>query len=139
MATPTDGALPRRREAAWIGDRAQGLHTYELIRDGYLTSLLSRSELALLNEDRQFNAFLRATTENVDADELFYLRTMRRIIQECAQPFFHRKLTLQQLEEDLCLGQKRGIFGAKIQRVILAENHEIRGSHGFFLLGLVQG
>ena len=30
---------------AWIGDRAQGLHTYELVRDGYLLSLLTYDEL----------------------------------------------------------------------------------------------
>jgi hypothetical protein len=86
---------------AWIGDRAQGLHTYELIRDGYLTSLLSRGELDQLREDRQFTAFLRATADTINADQWYYLQAMRRIIQQCDEPYYRRKETLHEVETEL--------------------------------------
>jgi hypothetical protein len=87
--------------AAWIGDRAQGMHTYELIRDGYLTSIMSRSELKQLEEDRQFTAFLRAASQSIDEDQLYYLKTMRRIIQQCEEPYFKRKQSLLQVGTEL--------------------------------------
>ena len=82
---------------AWIGDRAQGLHTDELIRDGYLTSIMSRSELKQLEEDRQFTAFLRAASQSIDEDQLYYLKTMRQIIQDCEEPYYRRKQALLQV------------------------------------------
>jgi hypothetical protein len=115
--------------AAWIGDRAQGLHTYELIRDGYLTSIMSRSELDDLKQDRQFTAFLRAASETVDADQLYYLKTMRRVIQRCDEPYYRRKETLAEIEAELRqLEQTSGypIIAAKFLLSDMARGHRLQ-------------
>jgi len=85
---------------AWRGERAIGLHTYEMVRDGQILSLLTNEE------SKEFIAqgpqrFGRAIQKNIDEDELFYLRTMRKIIEVCRDPYFKRLKTLADIGAEL--------------------------------------
>lgn len=75
---------------AWIGDRALGLHTYEMVRSGELMSLLSREEIEQLAKEGILDELPEAAMRNVNEDELFYLQTMRKIIEACSQPYYAR-------------------------------------------------
>ena len=116
---------------AWIGDRAQGLHTYELIRNGYLTSILSRSELEELKQNRQFTAFLRAVDAGLDADQLYYLKTMRRIIQQCDEPYYRRNVTLREIAaelQELEQTSRYPIIAARLLLDDLARGHRLQAA-----------
>lgn len=97
----------------WIAQRAMGLHTYEIVRDGFLTSLLSEGEIK--NIEKRFNApgrpplypiddFATDRIRNADIDESFYLETMREIIEGCAHPYYQRtkifKKAMKHLENE---------------------------------------
>jgi len=86
---------------AWIGDRAQALHMYEMIRDGHLLSLLTEEELVRHRQNRDLQTFVAAAMRSVDADQHFYLRTMRDIIENCRRPFYQRAAVFQALRRDL--------------------------------------
>ena len=79
----------------WIADRAQALHAYEMIRDGHLTPL-TKSEISRFREAGIMERLL-AVTQRIDGDEYYYLRTMRRVIQECELPYYERRKGLQVL------------------------------------------
>ncbi len=74
----------------WMGERAVGLHTYELVRDGYFLSLLSDAEMAPLRERNILNVTARTALRNVDNDQTFYLQTMRRMVEATAMPYAER-------------------------------------------------
>ena len=84
-------------EDAWIGDRAVGLHTYELIRDGFLLSLLEFREIRQFRDDGTLNELTAAAESSIDSDQYYYLRTMRRIVDSCDRPFYKRKKTLAEI------------------------------------------
>ncbi|MCA9146649.1 MAG: hypothetical protein KDB05_27920 [Planctomycetales bacterium] len=88
---------------AWIGDRAQGMHTYELIRGGYLLSLLSYDELREFRDEIGIEKLAEAVASNIDQDELFYLRTMRDVVDACQKPHFARADVFRQIEANLSL------------------------------------
>ena len=76
---------------AWIGDRAEGLHTYEIVRDGHLLSVLSSQEIVRLRAAGKLRQTLESVREQIDADEAHYLSAMRRLIASCDQPFHARQ------------------------------------------------
>ncbi|MHB0959244.1 MAG: hypothetical protein ACYC0X_23770 [Pirellulaceae bacterium] len=76
---------------AWIGDRAMGLHAYEMVREGQLLSLLTVQEIRKLGQRQEVDAFTQAVTNSLDSDELFYLQSMRSIIDSCSQPYYQRQ------------------------------------------------
>ena len=78
---------------AWIGDRALGLHAYEVVRAGNLEDLLSEEEIGQFQQDGVLKDLLAAASQSVDHDELYYLQTMRKIIDSCSQPY-HTRLPL---------------------------------------------
>lgn len=86
---------------AWIGDRAAGLLIYELVRDGQYLSLLPADEVKRLEEQKIVNVTGRAVMRNIDADQLFYLRATRQMIDACNRPYFERTALLKQLRRDL--------------------------------------
>ena len=85
---------------AWIGERAEGLHTYELVRDGYLLSLLSFEKLRRWRDEIGIEKLGMLVGENIDGDELFFLTTMRHTIAACELPFHARSKHFKQVEED---------------------------------------
>ncbi len=90
---------------AWIGDRALGLHAYELVRDGHLLALLTDYEIDELRKEGDLVAMAERARQTADADELYYLQTMRKIIDSCAQPFYARQELFNNIDHDLARRQ----------------------------------
>jgi hypothetical protein len=74
----------------WSGERAQGLHAYEMARAGEVLSLLKDEEMADARA-RGLKGFSRSIVTNIDADQHFYLASMAAIIDSCAKPYYERK------------------------------------------------
>ena len=87
--------------SAWIGDRAIGLQMYELVRDGYLLSLLSVEEQGRLRREVGFDRLAKQVAENLDEDELFYAQAMRRAIGACERPYFQRLRIFRDIDDEL--------------------------------------
>ena len=88
-------------QTAWIGDRAIGMHTYELVRDGYLLSILAYDEQRRLRREVGLDQLAKQVAENLDRDELFYLRAMRRTIDACQRPYYQRERIFGEVDRDL--------------------------------------
>jgi hypothetical protein len=86
---------------AWMGDRALGLHTFELVREGQLLSVLTEEEIMRLQRRGDLEAFVDAVMESLDEDQWFYLKTMRRVIEACQDPYFQRITLLNELNAEL--------------------------------------
>ncbi|MEZ6106871.1 MAG: hypothetical protein R3B96_12310 [Pirellulaceae bacterium] len=76
---------------AWIGDRAAGMHAYEMVRAGEYLSLLSEEEYQALEERNETMDQALVVRRNVDEDETYYLETMRLLISKSEQPFHARR------------------------------------------------
>jgi hypothetical protein len=83
---------------AWMGDRALGLCSYEMIRDGQILSVLTDDELVEIRRGEGVEIFIAAVAKNVDHDETLYLREMGDVIRLCEQPHYERVPALEQLE-----------------------------------------
>ncbi len=86
---------------AWIGDRAIVMHTYEIIRDGQLTSVLTMEEIDQFKTEGNLKSLFRAVADNIDGDQLFYLQTMRKMIDACELPFYQRTPVFQAMYDEL--------------------------------------
>ncbi len=75
---------------AWIGDRALGMHCYEVVRDGAIVGLLTPQEAKDFSDIGWLEELPQAAKEIADEDELFYLRAMRKIIASCQLPYYQR-------------------------------------------------
>ncbi len=109
---------------AWIGDRAQGLHLYEMIRDGQLLSLLTEDELAQHSGGGNLNSFLAAATRSIDSDQHFYLRSMREIIAACDRPYSQREKVFDKLRTQLGELQKTPEYPLVADRMLLQNIEE---------------
>lgn len=88
-------------DRVWRGERARALHFFEMIRDGQVLSLASEELQAAIDDHggpKDFGIWLHS---HVDADEVYYLENMRRLIQSCDLPFAERDATLSDLQSDL--------------------------------------
>jgi len=95
---------------AWIGDRALGLHAYEMVRAGDLADLLTPKEIVTFEEEGTLDELLQAAVRNVDQDELYYLQTMRKIIDGCSRPFYERLPLFDAIARDLQEGRNAPEF-----------------------------
>ena len=86
---------------AWTGDRALGLHAYEMVRAGNLRGLLAPEEIEQLEKEGILEELLAAAMRNVNHDELYYLETMRKIIDSCSQPYHARLPLFDSIGSDL--------------------------------------
>ncbi len=78
---------------AWKGDRALGMHVYEMVRSGEYLSLLTDDEITDLDARRERFDRALVVTRNIDVDELYYLDTMRQVMEMSAVPFYERNET----------------------------------------------
>jgi hypothetical protein len=85
---------------AWLGERSQGLHTYELVRDGYLLSLLSFEDLQTYRVQVGIEKLGELVGRNIDADEGFYLRCLRKVINGCELPYPERQRLWEEIESE---------------------------------------
>ena len=84
---------------AWIGERALGMHAYELVREGRLLQLAKPEELEAMGG--RAADLVEVAKQTVNQDELYYLRTMRRIVEACSEPYFRRAALFQEIRLDL--------------------------------------
>jgi hypothetical protein len=106
---------------AWIGDRALGMHAYELVRAGRILELLTDQEWHRFSEEGILDELPAAAQRNVNSDELFYLQAMRRIIDACARPYFERKETLAAIRGELHQGRNSPRFPLVAGRLLLTD------------------
>ncbi len=86
---------------AWVGERALGLWSYELVRAGRALDLLAPGEAKQIAEEGGLDQFAAAAARNVDRDERFYLEAMGKVIEASQQSYFTRLDMLSAIREDL--------------------------------------
>jgi hypothetical protein len=86
---------------AWIGDRALGMHAYELVRAGRLSELLTEEEIVQFAAEGILDDLPAEAQRNVNGDEAFYLEAMRKIIEGCRRPYYRRTEVFASIREDL--------------------------------------
>lgn len=86
---------------AWVGERAEGLHTYELVRDGYLLSVLPFEELRQYREEIGVEKLGQAVGKNLDVDELFFLQSVRKLREVSQKSYPERRAAVEQLMAEL--------------------------------------
>ncbi|MEO8494746.1 MAG: hypothetical protein ABI614_06730 [Planctomycetota bacterium] len=106
---------------AWIGDRAQGMHTYELVRGGYLLSLFTYDEIREFRDETGIEKLAEFVAKNIDQDELFYLRTMRDVVDACRKPHYARGALFRQIENNLELLRGRETYPFVADQLLLLE------------------
>lgn len=88
-------------DLVWRGERARALHFFEMIRDGQALSLADEELQSAIDDHGGVKDFGKWLHKHVDADEVYYLETMRRLIASCEAPFADRIATLADLQSDL--------------------------------------
>lgn len=86
---------------AWIGDRAMGMQSYELIRAGHLIDLLTEEEVKQFTEEQILPQLTEEVRRTINEDELYYLQAMRTIIDGCDGPYYQRRAVFEEIREDL--------------------------------------
>ncbi len=127
---------------AWIGDRAIGLHTYEMIRHGYVLSVLTEDELAALRKEPGVSATAKAIQKHIEADERYYATTMREIITACEQPYYQRHNLLVKVEQYLKETELSPEFPMVAGKILLThldtshrrQAHDLAAMEGWHLL-----
>ena len=93
----------------WIGDRAMGMHSYELVRAGHFYLLVGEEQLAAFKQEGISAELPVAVIDHADEDELYYLQTMRKIItvlqelpaKRTAASFQARQKVLADMQQEL--------------------------------------
>ncbi|HTN77217.1 MAG TPA: hypothetical protein VL096_18290 [Pirellulaceae bacterium] len=114
---------------AWNGDRAIGLHTYEMIRHGYVLSILTDDELSKLRQEAGVSPTAKGIIKNIDADERFYVDTMRELIAACEKPYHQRReliLKVNQHLKDTEQTPQYPLIAAKILLVDVEAGHRLQ-------------
>ena len=113
-------AWPGDAEAV-IGDRALGMHAYELVRTGEVVVLLTEEEIELFGKEAGLKHFIAATRRNGDRDELYFLETMRQIISSCRQPYYERIELFNTIGDDLQAKRNLSEFPTVAARLLLPD------------------
>lgn len=113
-------------ERIWIAERAHGLLTYELVRAGNFTSLITAKQQAELERKGLKTSTETAALKNVDSDELFYLRAMEQQIAAARLPFWQRQAIFDLLEVELQTRSEAGEFPLVAGSLLLPG---VRGMH----------
>lgn len=88
-------------EAPWVGDRAVGIWVYEIARRGDLLRILNKEDIESFRKVGELSKVLTMANKNLNSDQLFYLNSMRVLMNQCNQPFYRRRETFQELEDFL--------------------------------------
>ena len=107
--------------SVWLGERAQGLHTYEMIRGGYLLSLLDYNEIREYRDEFGIDQLGQQVLSNVDVDEMFYLTSMRQGIASCEHAFSRRQPVFRQIRRQLDAMRETNSFPFVAERLLLGE------------------
>ncbi|MFH1924382.1 MAG: hypothetical protein ABIP48_31405 [Planctomycetota bacterium] len=106
---------------AWIGDRALGMHVYELVRAGRLADLLTDEEMLRFADEGILGDLPAAAQRNVNEDELYYLETMREVIDGCSRPYHERIKTFKSIRQALHEKRNSPEFPLVAGRILLLE------------------
>lgn len=106
---------------AWIGDRALGLWSYEMVRAGRVMDLLTPEEVSRFGEEGILSGLPERAREHADRDELYYLQTMRRVIQACEKPYYEREELFESVRQDLQAKRNSPQFPVVAGRLLLAD------------------
>ncbi|MBX3413865.1 MAG: hypothetical protein KF708_14335 [Pirellulales bacterium] len=106
---------------AWIGDRAQGMYTYEMARQRKILRLLTPEEIAQFEAEGLAGRFRRFIPSELDADEWFYLAAMRRLIEACRRPYFERDEAFATLHAELADLEAQERYPLIAARLLLAD------------------
>lgn len=106
---------------AWRGERAMGMHAYEMVRDGKLAVLLTEEEIREFRDEEGLEDLDAAAMQRVDDDELFYLEAMRKIIENCEKPFYQRAEAFDAVDADLMHRAKSSLFPLVAGRILLKD------------------
>jgi hypothetical protein len=106
---------------AWIGDRAVGLHSYEVVRDGGIFALFTEEEVEQFKKEGVLNQLPTAAIRTADADTRYYLDTMRQIIESCISPYHKRTAMFAAIEKDLQTKRNTAEFPLVAGRLLLLE------------------
>ena len=104
-----------RRPGAWL----DALVIMALM--GLVLSIFTDAELIEMREEAGVSATAQAIAQDVDADERYYLAAMRDVIAACEQPFFERKVLLEQITRNLQKDRNSPNFPIVAGRVLLAD------------------
>lgn len=86
---------------ALSGDRAMTLHAYECLRRGLLQWILTAEEKRRFRSQLNLDSLPEVLAKTIDADQAFYLATMRRHVELCEVPYHRRKAELTALVEEI--------------------------------------
>ena len=106
---------------AWLGDRANGLIAYELVRAGNFLSLLDAAEAEQMEKRGVLAATAKAAMAGVDEDQLFYLRAMRRMIEACDEGYHERRETLAEIRRALAEREDTAQFPIIAGKLLLTD------------------
>lgn len=106
---------------AWIGDRAVGMHTYEVARRRKLIRLLTTDEIAQFEAEGLAGRFRRFSSDELDADERFYLATMRQLIDACRLPYYQRSEVFAQIAAEIEALESASNYPLVAARLLLAD------------------
>jgi hypothetical protein len=113
-------------ERVWIAERAHGLLTYELVRAGHFTSLITANQQADLQRKGLVTSTATAALKNIDTDELFYLRAIEQQIATSKKPFWQRQTTIDSLQTELQTRAESGEFPLVVGSLLLPDVNEIQ-------------
>jgi hypothetical protein len=106
---------------AWIGDRAAGMLTYELVREGHYLSLLAADEVRELQAKQTLHATAQAAIRGIDDDEQFYLQAMRQLIDASRQPYSERQEVLASIRRSLQDKEQTADYPLVAGKLLLAD------------------
>ena len=106
---------------AWIGDRALGMHAYELVRAGRVTDLLTVEEAERFTEEGILRDLPALARRNANEDELYYLEAMRKIIDASSRPYYERAEVFRSIRQDLHEKRNSAEFPFVAGRLLLVD------------------
>ncbi|MGL4594684.1 MAG: hypothetical protein ACRCUY_08155 [Thermoguttaceae bacterium] len=84
---------------SWIGERASGLKTYNILLQFGPDLALESDEIDELKERSIYDSLTKTLSKTFASDQSFYLKSMQQIIDSCAKPYFKRRETLDQINQ----------------------------------------
>lgn len=114
---------------AWIGFRALGLHALETAKRGRLYDILTDEETAEFQEHYEMKSLVTQVRKNADADALYFVRAMARVIEISALPYPRRRPELERLATDWAAalaGETPPIVACRVLLPQVPPGHEIQ-------------
>jgi len=106
---------------AWIGERSSGLHFYAMVAAGLLEHLLTEEEKVRFDTQGELADFAATAKRIVEKDALYYMQTMRKIIESCSRPYCLREDLFDEIREQLQQKRNSPDFPLVAARLLLSD------------------